>query len=196
MTDCDLDKQRLRHQALRHRRRMTGDEVRTAGLSLHQHVRNWPIWDRIRTIHTYVDALPGEIPTRPLIETALAAGWRVTIPVVDAEGQLCHSHLSDPADLQRGRMRLWEPMTPHWVEDLSDLDLILVPGAAFDRDGGRVGLGGGYYDRLLAELPKSTLRAGFVYDAWLLDKVPTDTHDQPVDVIFTEMGLHTTKRDD
>ncbi len=196
MENCDRDKQRLRSRALAHRRRMSGDEVRAAGQALGQHLQNWPDWHQARTIHTYVDALPGEIPTRPLIEAVLAADCRVTIPVVAADGQLRHSHLTDSADLQRGRMKLWEPMTPHWVEDLSDLDLILVPGAVFDRDGGRVGLGGGYYDRLLAELPDDTRRVGLVYDAWLLDKVPTDTHDQPVDVIFTETGLHTPTRDD
>ena len=196
MRTADSDKQRLRSAALAYRRRLPGDEVEHVGQLLHNHLTQWSEWGRFSRIHTYVDALPGELPTRPLIRMILAADGRVTIPVIYADGGLRHSHLRDQADLRRGRMRLWEPTRPEWVASLADIDLILVPGAAFDHQGCRVGLGGGYYDRLLADLPKSTLRIGLIYDAWLLDRVPTQPHDQPVDMILTETGLHAAKTED
>lgn len=68
-----------------------------------------------------------------------------------------------------------------------EIDVILVPGTAFDRDGGRIGQGGGYYDRFLPRT--DALRVGVCHDFALLDRVPAQAHDQKMDLIVTPSGV-------
>ncbi len=68
----------------------------------------------------------------------------------------------------------------------ADLDAILVPGIAFTRAGRRLGRGGGYYDRLLARCSPRTARIGVCFDCQIVDDLPAEAHDQPVDVVITE----------
>ncbi|MDP6983589.1 MAG: 5-formyltetrahydrofolate cyclo-ligase [Candidatus Latescibacteria bacterium] len=189
MSGPENDKRDLRKQALDDRRCLSSHQVGTVGEAIAQHLLDCSHWPSAHRIHTYVDALPGEIPTRDIIAAALQTQRMVVIPVVGQDRGLRHHHMTDLDDLQRGLMNLWEPQDPRWIDDLTDLDLILVPGAVFDKDGYRIGLGGGYYDRLLADLPPTTLRIGIAYDAWVRDKVPRQSHDQPVDLIITEKGI-------
>lgn len=184
------DKHVLRQSALEHRRQLPSQTIVTAGRAIHERLRQWTGWGAAKKIHTYVDALPGEVPTRELIAHALSMDRQIVIPVVDTDRQLRHHLLTDLDELCRGPMNLWQPRHPLWVEDLSDLDVILVPAAVFDMRGHRIGLGGGYYDRLLADLPASTQRVGLIYDAWLHERVPSEAHDQPVDLIITERSSY------
>ncbi len=70
---------------------------------------------------------------------------------------------------------------------LNNIDLIIVPGVAFDKSGYRLGYGGGYYDSLLTIYPKPSI--GLSYECQLVDEVPCDPHDQPVDKIITEQQI-------
>ncbi len=193
MTNHADQKRVLRKIALAERRQLSTEAIAAAGRAIRERLLHWPEWNQVHRLHTYVDALPGEVPTRSLITEALSTGRQVVIPIVDAQRQLRHHLLTDLTDLHRGPMNLWQPESPCWVEDLSDLDLILVPGVVFDRNGYRLGLGGGYYDRLLAQLPASTKRVGLIYDAWLHEQVPIEAHDQPVDLILTEIDLYSKR---
>src|SRR5690606_23423041 len=71
----------------------------------------------------------------------------------------------------------------------SDIDLVLVPGLAFDVGGGRLGYGGGYYDRLLASLPGSVPTVGVTLDELIVDAVPVEPHDVGVSHLVTQSGL-------
>ena len=73
--------------------------------------------------------------------------------------------------------------------DFARVDLILVPGLAFTKDGARLGRGGGYYDRLLASLPPRTRRIGVCFAAQLVAVLPTEPHDQRVERVVTESGF-------
>ncbi|MEM1333555.1 MAG: 5-formyltetrahydrofolate cyclo-ligase [Actinomycetota bacterium] len=68
-------------------------------------------------------------------------------------------------------------------------DVILVPGLAFDRTGARLGQGGGWYDRLLAERAAGCLAVGLAFEEQWVERVPTDLHDQQVDVVVTDLGV-------
>jgi len=70
-----------------------------------------------------------------------------------------------------------------------EIDLILVPGLAFTRDGRRLGRGGGFYDRFLSQLPTSTVKLGICFELQLVDTLPTEPHDQRLDGVITENGL-------
>jgi len=80
-----------------------------------------------------------------------------------------------------------EPAADLPVIDPATLDVVLVPGVAFDRQGGRLGFGGGYYDRLLPTTP--ALRIGVTYDECLCDALPCGEHDQRMDWIVTPTEL-------
>lgn len=70
-----------------------------------------------------------------------------------------------------------------------EIDVVLVPGRAFDESGGRLGRGGGYYDRLLASLPRGVVLVGVTVEDAVINSVPTEPHDQGVDWIATETGV-------
>ena len=72
------------------------------------------------------------------------------------------------------------------VEDKIDLDLIILPGVVFDELGGRIGYGGGYYDKYLSNLDKTIPKAALCYEFQIIDKVPTEKHDIKADCIITE----------
>ncbi len=90
------------------------------------------------------------------------------------------------AGWRRGRYELWEPTGD--AVDPTCLDLVIVPGVAFARDGRRLGRGGGFYDRLLASLP-TVATCGVCCNERLLDDLPTEPHDVRVQAVATPTGL-------
>lgn len=92
-------------------------------------------------------------------------------------------------DLHRGQMNVWEPnpQCPHI--DIAALDIILVPGLAFTHDGKRLGRGGGYYDRLLAQPECRAQRIAVAFDVQIVDHITVEFHDEHIHQIITESGL-------
>jgi 5-formyltetrahydrofolate cyclo-ligase len=89
-------------------------------------------------------------------------------------------------DMARGAYGILEPVSIKKAE-VSDIDLIIVPGIAFDINGGRCGFGKGYYDRLLCE--SKAKKIGLCYDFQLVREIETDEHDIPMDMIITERRI-------
>ncbi len=133
-------------------------------------------------------AFRSEWDTLPLVRTALAAGKIVVLPRVDQASRMLALHaLSDPvADIVPGYRGIPEPRADAPAIAAERVDWVLVPGVAFDRDGRRLGYGGGYYDRLLPLLRAGTPRVAGAYDAQLVARVPFAPHDLTVDAIVTE----------
>ena len=92
-------------------------------------------------------------------------------------------------DLHRGQMNVWEPQPHCSLIDVTALDIILVPGLAFTRDGKRLGRGGGYYDRLLAQPDCRAERIAVAFDVQIVDHINVEFHDQHIHQIITESGL-------
>ncbi len=91
---------------------------------------------------------------------------------------------SSLADLHPGYMGVMEPKGV--AMNASELDVIVVPGVAYDREGGRLGQGGGHYDRTLAQLGSETFRVGFCFSCQIVDKVHREDHDELLDALVTE----------
>jgi len=95
------------------------------------------------------------------------------------------------ADRDVLRRANWKMSLPEFetapVVELGEVDLLLVPGVAFTREGARLGRGGGYYDRLLAGRMATTFAAGVCYSAQIVDALVREAHDMPVDAVVTEM---------
>ncbi len=143
-------------------------------------------------------ALADELATLPLFEAAQRGDRRCALPRVDADNQLAFAFVARWEDLRVGRYGVLEPPADAALTTLAEVDLIVVPGVAFDAAGSRLGRGGGYYDRALvgARRPDGHRPPvfGWVQDWRLVDEVPVGRDDQPVDVVVTEMRLLRAKR--
>ena len=141
---------------------------------------------RTATVVCCYVSLSYEVETRQLIAQMLATGKRVVVPRVDGQDvELCE--LRDPErELAPGSFGVLEPSRDGCRRvDPGALDLVLVPGVAFDRRGHRLGQGGGYYDRLLSRVPRTTPTVGLCFAFQLLDQLPTDPHDQAVQKVLS-----------
>jgi prolyl-tRNA editing enzyme YbaK/EbsC (Cys-tRNA(Pro) deacylase) len=110
------------------------------------------------------------------------------VPRTEPGGRLT-LHRRDGTSLRRHRFGFLEPGPDSEPVPIDDVDVVLVPGLAFDRLGFRIGHGAGMYDRLLDELPVGVVRVGVAVDACVVDRLPREAHDLPLDWIATESGI-------
>lgn len=178
----------LRTQLKSARARLAPELVSGWSLAIASRLAATTVWRQAATIHCYIGALDGEARTRALIERAWQERKRVICPCVRPHGQLAHHLLSDWAQLQSAAFGLSEPdpeLAP--PADPASAELILVPGVAFLADGSRLGMGGGYYDRFLSEM--AAPKVGLAFEMQLAEQWPRAPHDQPVDLIATELRI-------
>ncbi|MBI3323299.1 MAG: 5-formyltetrahydrofolate cyclo-ligase [Candidatus Omnitrophica bacterium] len=184
-----VEKRALRRALLRRLRGQPERARQAKSRAIGRRLRRLAIYRRAKTLLCYV-AFDGEVETRRILEKALADGKRVAVPVtVTSRKRLLAAEIRDPdRDLgARGPFGIPQPQGPHRRRlALKDLELVLVPGLAFDRRGHRLGRGGGYFDRLLARLPTSCRRVGLAFDFQLLKELPIESHDLPVCAVVTE----------
>ncbi len=134
-------------------------------------------------------ALEQEIDPAPLLETLRSTGARVALPRVAAGGRLTFHWVGDATTLELGALGIMEPPADAAGPELGEIDLVLVPGVAFDERCCRLGFGGGYYDRLLAELPARAAAVGLAYDVQIVPEIPIGELDRPVHLIVTPSGV-------
>lgn len=135
--------------------------------------------------------LAGEPDVRPWARAALASGMRLALPLVDWARREMSARLAMSVDagLETGCHGVQGPPMSAARVPLAQVDAIVVPGLAFDPRGGRLGRGGGFYDRLLAEAPARTLVVGVCFDVQVVDRVPREAHDRPVHRVVTERRM-------
>ena len=122
-------------------------------------------------------ASPQEIDLSPFIRKMLAMGVKVVAPRWNGEAyELAVLKGLDDAHLRKGPMGILEPAEAKIVSP-KEVEVWLVPGLAFTRNGGRLGYGGGWYDRLLCKVPKRVPKIGIAYAFQLVDELPTEPHD-------------------
>jgi 5-formyltetrahydrofolate cyclo-ligase len=159
--------------------------------------RSRQVWERLSRLPWYRQAgvilgymaIDKEVLTDGLLRQALAAGKRVVLPRVRAEpGGLALYAVDDlERDVAPGYRGIPEPRPERGRPvPIDALDLVLVPGVAFDLQGGRLGFGVGFYDRLLSGLPQGTPKVGLAFDFQVLPWLPRQPHDIALDAIVTE----------
>ncbi|MFM7188111.1 MAG: 5-formyltetrahydrofolate cyclo-ligase [Armatimonadota bacterium] len=134
--------------------------------------------------------LPGEPDIwSPSLQLMRAKGLEVYVPRMMPEKQLDLVMVMNEGELVRGPFGVKEPPADlPGLDDIARLDAIFIPGLAFSTDGGRLGFGGGWYDRLLARLPEKTIKIGVCWARFVIDDVPMNSWDIRVDGILTEDG--------
>ena len=150
------------------------------------HVLRWAVYRRARTVMLYVP-LPGELDTCALLTDVLAAGKVLALPRCGQAGAMDAVPVDDWRALQPGRFGLREPSPQRAAMPPGAIDLILVPGLAFDARGHRLGHGAGYYDRFLRGTAAVT--AGLAYQAQSVPELPVQAHDVALHYCVTAQGI-------
>lgn len=184
---------RARKAALRRairlaRDQLTAAERAVASAAAEERIWRLPALRKVRTVALYA-AHRGEVDLTGLIRRCREREVRTAFPRVSGDQlELVATAAGDP--LATGYRGITEPTGP--PIDLGEVDVVVLPGVAFDPNGGRLGQGGGHYDRLLAELPVGALRVGVGFACQLVPSVPRETHDAPLDVVVTDRGTYRT----
>lgn len=150
-------------------------------------ITSHPLWKGVNTV-----ALFSSLSSEPDLSGLWGRGSRrFCYPRIEIDHMEFFEVLA-VSELVRGSriLNLLEP-APHSTRAVApeEIDLILVPGLAFTRDGHRLGRGGGYYDRYLSRVPPSTVRLGVCFDCQIEASLPLDGHDQQVHAVVAENGF-------
>jgi len=180
-----LDKRVLRKEILE-KRASLGKEVNSSlSKTIVNKLFNSEYYKKANTIMCYV-SFGSEINTHDFIKESIKRGKTLAVPVTFHEPrQMKPSQILSFDELEPGYYNILAPKKEciRYI-DPKEIDLVIVPGAAFDREGYRIGFGGGYYDRFLANL--DCMKISIAFDLQIVDKVPREKHDLPVDIIITE----------
>ncbi|WP_411577239.1 5-formyltetrahydrofolate cyclo-ligase [Streptomyces sp. HUAS TT20] len=190
----------LRREFLAVRNRLTTDVVRDAGTALAERALELPELRRARTVAAYV-SVENEPGTLALLDALHARGVRVLLPALLPDNDLDWGAYAGEGSLARvqhgGKMALFEPAGERLGPDaVTSADVVLLPGLAVDARGMRLGRGGGSYDRVLARLERADAHPALVvllYDSEVVESVPEEAHDRPVDAVVTPSGLRRFK---
>lgn len=162
------------------------------GEAVATHVAKWPLFRKCETMTAFV-SLPWEIDTAPLLYRILQMGKTLALPRIEPNGQMTMRKVEDLSHLQRGTMGIMEPGESCAVIPPKTIDLVILPALAVDVQGGRLGQGGGYYDRYLekATCPAAAL---VLCEQVLSHAVPCSSHDYLIQYIITQGGIVRTNR--
>jgi 5-formyltetrahydrofolate cyclo-ligase len=146
-----------------------------------------------KTILFYID-MRSEVRTRVALVSALASDKKTVVPFCN-EGRLDLFHLEHAGELAIGSFGVLEPRVPlrtvpEKAVSCDEIDLAVVPGVAFDRQGNRLGHGKAYYDGLLRRLSSKTMVVGLAYECQIVPDIPLDDHDMPVNIVITEQAIY------
>ena len=177
-------KKELRQMALSQMKSLSGKDKEQADSWLTQHMLQSRAYQEAKVIATYL-SMPHEVSTADFIKQAQLDGKRVLVPKTYGQGRMIFVDY-DESRLQKSSFGLMEPISEEAV-DKTEIDLIHVPGVVFNSQGFRIGYGGGYYDRYLADFTGASISS--IYSFQQSDFEP-NYHDIAVkEVLIYELHL-------
>lgn len=196
MTESPVSEVQERKAAIRqqaHENRRNQADKDAVSVAIMKRFLELPEYQTANTVMFYVD-VRDEVRTRQALPDALATGKRIVVPYC-VDGELELFWLESMDELELGMYRILEPkkeLREVAAKHLqpADLDLIMVPGVAFDRTGGRTGHGKGYYDKLLEHASLQTPLVALAFECQMFDAIPMDQHDIYMDKIITEQAVY------
>ena len=179
----------LRKEILSKRNRLTLQQIASMSGRIELSLLDRSEIKTAETVFTYVN-FRSEVSTREIINQLLHQGKQVAVPITRVkEKRLDIVTISDPEnDLVPGYWGIPEPREELVDERLiapGDIDVIILPGSVFDKRCGRFGYGGGYYDRLLSQIPAAK-RIALAFDLQVVNEIPLKDHDEIPDFVITE----------
>ena len=180
-------KEKLRKEIKEKRRKQTKEDNRKKSKEIKEKLFSLSEYKDAGTVLFYV-SYDGEVNTWEMIKEALN-DKKVIVPISNIEDEtLSLSVLDSWDDLELGSYDILEPKKEYIRKIIVDkIDLIIVPGVAFDLSGNRMGHGKGYYDKLLEKTKAITV--GLAFEFQLFENIPREPHDKPVDIIITEKQI-------
>ncbi len=187
-------KEEIRKYALELRAGLQMPQRRAAERSITERLVEEPLYENARCIYCYA-SFRDEVDTSGIIRESLIREKKVAVPRVTGRRKMEFYFIKSMADLRPGTWNIPEPGP--WCEKAPQPDeetLIILPGAAFDCSGARIGYGGGFYDAYLERNDKCR-KAALAFDVQCMDKIPVDDHDIRAEIIITEKELITCSQD-
>ena len=175
-----MDKKELRATIRQQKRAMTEEEIVTKSQQVCRLLMDHDLYKNARTFYGYLP-YNQEVRTTPLLEQASRDGKRVAVPKCYGD-EMKFIYLDDLTKVEPGYANIPEPIADGPIAD-DPTALVLMPGLAFDPEGHRVGYGGGFYDKFLAQEPHHPTVA-LCYDFQMMPHLETEEYDVPVDLVL------------
>ncbi|HZH03793.1 MAG TPA: 5-formyltetrahydrofolate cyclo-ligase, partial [Myxococcaceae bacterium] len=184
--DFAARKAALRQELTTRRKALPADSIDGRGLKVQSRFLATQYYHGAKTVALYAP-IRGEVPTRDILVAAIADGKVVCYPLSHVRGRiLSFRAITSEEELEPGRLGVREPTHAAELVSVEQIDLFVVPGLGFTRDGKRLGRGGGYYDATLQAGSPRSRRVGLGFNEQVVDWVPTDTEDVDMDLVVTE----------
>ena len=186
VSDLAETKREMRRALTRSLDALSPDDVAAMSARLCQRVMSSEFVRAAKVVMVFAP-MRGETDVTPIIERALESGQVVVLPWIDWEKRelIARRVTRYPDDLETTRGGLRQPKATCAAAEPGSIDLVVTPGLGFDGYGGRLGRGGGFYDRFFATPGLTAARVGVAFDAQVVDRVPRDERDALVDAVIT-----------
>ncbi|MBQ9942230.1 MAG: 5-formyltetrahydrofolate cyclo-ligase [Christensenellaceae bacterium] len=176
-------KAQLRREFLQKRKSMTKEQVDAGSFAVFSAIKAHPSLQKAKSVFCYL-SYGNEVDTHSIIAWLWQQGKEVYVPKTYGGGIMQAVRITQETPLVADKKGILQPMTDGPAAEA--VDVALVPGVAFDAFGGRLGYGGGYYDRWLDAHP--ALRIGLAFEDQMAEKLPAEPHDLPMEEVVTPLG--------
>ena len=149
---------------------------------IRKNLRELDIYKKAKSVFVFI-SYKSEVDTRGIIEDILADGKKLLVPLVKGS-EMIAVEVKGIDDLEPNKMGILEPKSGN---EVTDVDLTITPGLAFDKNGFRLGYGGGYYDKFFAKV--DTIRMGIGYSDQYVESLVHEDYDKALEYLLTEEGL-------
>lgn len=181
------DKKAIRKKILEWRNSLHSDDVHSASSAIQAKLEKLESFKQASNILFYYTH-KNEVDTIPLIEK-YSDVKTLSLPVLTEAQSLIPCKVENLKNLKRNREGIPEPKNNSSEQLELTVDMVIVPGVAFDKMGGRIGMGKGYYDRYFSE-NKESIRVGLAFQEQVLASIPKESYDESVDVLITEKNIY------
>lgn len=186
-----MNKEEIRRKILKKRLSLSPEDIRDKSRQVFLNLAETVEYINSQNIMFYA-ATRSEVQTEELIKMSIKMGKNVFVPVISPEClNLAPSKISDfDIELEKGKKGILEPKKEYYrLFPTENIDLIIVPGVAFDLSGNRIGRGFGYYDNFLRKVRSSAKIIALAFEMQIVKKIPNDKNDIPVHKIITEKRI-------
>lgn len=178
-----MEKKELRKEIKNRFRLLEREKFAEKSAAVLEKLKKLPQWHRAETVFAFI-SMKDEIDTEAILTEILASGKKLAVPRIDGENLVFHLIESITEGLVPDCYGIPEPEASAPVAIPAGNDMMLIPGLAFDSRNNRLGRGKGFYDRYLASIPEEVSMIGICYDFQIVDAVPSEPHDKPLDMII------------
>lgn len=174
------DKHKLRQTVRERKREFSQQQLAEFSLAIIERLKADSHFANAKTVVLYC-SLPDEVDTMPLLRGT--TDKTILLPKVTGDTTMQIRIFKSEKDLAVGAFNIMEPQGPVFT-DYDTIDVVVVPGMAFDNKGNRLGRGKGYYDRFLSTLPSYIYKIGVCFDFQKFDNIPSDSNDVRMDIVI------------